>query len=105
MLRENLKRLVGIQETSEGRTCDESELEIGSAASSLHKKIGKKVIMHQVGGTNRAQIRISLTARKYVFYKYLQTCFSQIPILLIARKNVFGTLMLWRFVKLSLFII
>ena len=59
--------------------------------------------MHQVGGTNRAQIRISLTAHKYVFYKYLQTCFSQIPILLIARKNVFGTLMLWKFVKLRFF--
>ena len=43
MLRENLKNLVGIQETSEGRTCDESELKIGKAASSLHKKIGKKV--------------------------------------------------------------
>ena len=65
--------------------------------------------MHQGGGANRAQIRISqitislLRAKRILQIPILQTCISQIPILLIARENVFRTLMLWKFVKLRFF--
>ena len=62
MLRENLKHLVGIQETSEGRTCDESELEIGSAASSLH------ILKEDWQESKFCTKLVVLIARKYVFH-------------------------------------